>query len=201
MRQTLRMIAGAIALLSTLAACAPNRQELSGSTDGKAPIGKNLSVMLPPPADFGRPVEASQVLTMTGYGRTFALETRLSITRKNVSLVALDTMGRRAMTISWDGAKLAYEKADWVPSLIDPGAVLADVYLLYGQEKTLSERLAPLGCIVMDDKQSREITCGGKPLLSAQFGWQRSGRWNGNMHYGNRSWGYDVEVQSSDMKR
>lgn len=182
------------------AGCATQQSQTSTFSGGQTMIGRGLAVTLPPPSDFGRKVQASQLLTMSFQGRIITFEARLSITREHLSLVALDTMGRRAMAITWNGVSLTYEKAPWVPAAIDPWAVLADIFMLYGNASVMNAQLAPAGCELIEEPMSRLVRCNGKDILKAEFGWRKNKPWNGMLHYGNLSWGYDVEVQSSEIR-
>src|SRR5216684_7771968 len=78
--------------------------------DPNAPmIGPGQQLTLPRPADLGRSILATQLITAHGYGQTFVLEVNLSITPERVMLVGLDPMGRRAMTITWNGQNVSAE--------------------------------------------------------------------------------------------
>jgi hypothetical protein len=159
--------------------------------------GRDLA--LPLPTDFGRTVEAAQMLSAKFDGQTFALEGRISITPERLALVGVDGMGRRAMTATWDGRSLAMEAAPWLPSSVRPGSMLADIVVLYWPEAAVRKALAPAGCKLLATAKSREVRCGNDTVLTATYDWPAGAKWNGTLHYSNLAWGYEIEAQSKEI--
>src|SRR5215470_19852954 len=114
---------------------------------------------LPLPADFGRTVEAAQMLSARYDGQTFLFEGRISITPQRLVLVGVDAMGRRAMTATWDGRSLNIESAPWLPASVRPGSMLADIVILYWPEAAVRKALASAGCKLIATVKSREVRC------------------------------------------
>src|SRR5262249_36705455 len=155
---------------------------------------------LPRPADLGRRIVATQLITLRGYGKTFVLEVNLSVTPERVTLVGLDAIGRRAITIAWTDQNVSAETAPWVPEVLRPGSMLADIILIYWPEKAVRGAL-PVGGEVLQEARGRTIRVNGKDVLHVDYGWEAGARWNGTLRYANFAWGYDIEVQSSEVKR
>jgi len=74
-------------------------------------IGPGQRLNLPRAADLGRSILVTQLITVRGYGQTFVLEVNLSVTPERVTLVGLDAMGRRAITITWTDQNISAEAA------------------------------------------------------------------------------------------
>jgi hypothetical protein len=163
-------------------------------------IGPGQRLNLPRPADLGRKIVATQLITLRGYGKTFVLEVNLSVTPERVTLVGLDGMGRRAITITWTDQNVSAETAPWVPEVLRPGSMLADIILIYWPEKAVRGALS-VGGEVLQEARGRTIRVNGKDVLHVDYGWEAGARWNGTLRYANFAWGYDVEVQSSEVKR
>ena len=166
--------------------------------DPKAPlIAPGQRLTLPPPADLGRKILARQLITARAYGQTFVLEVNLSATPDRVMLVGLDSMGRRAMTISWNDREVTAETAPWVPDVLRPGSMLADIVVIYWPEAAVRKALPP-GGEVIEEEGGRTIRINGNNVLHVDYGWAPGAQWNGTLRYTNSAWGYEIEVQSSE---
>jgi len=154
---------------------------------------------LPRPADLGRTVEAVQMLSARYDSQTFVFEGRLSITPERFVLVGVDGMGRRAMTVTWDGRSLTIESAPWLPATIPPASMLADIVLLYWPEAAVHKALAPAGCTLLATAKSRKVRCGNDIVLIAKYDWPSGAKWDGTLQYSNLAWGYEIEAQSKEM--
>jgi hypothetical protein len=163
-------------------------------------IGPGQRLNVPRPADLGRRIVATQLITLRGYGQTFVLEVNLSITKERVTLVGLDGMGRRAVTITWTGQKVAAETAPWVPETFRPGSMLADIILIYWPEAVV-HRALPEGGALLQEAHGRTIQVNGKDVFRVDYGSAATAPWHGTLHYSNLAWGYEVDVQSSEIRR
>jgi len=164
-------------------------------------IGPGQRLNLPRPADLGRRIVTTQLITLRGYGQTVVLEVNLSITPERVTLVGLDGMGRRAVTITWTGQNVSAETAPWVPETLRPGSMLADIILIYWPEAAV-RRALPDGGALLQEAHGRTIQVNGKDVLRVDYGSAAGAApWNGTLHYSNLAWGYEVDVQSSEMRR
>jgi Protein of unknown function (DUF3261) len=170
------------------------------TTSADALIAPGRRIVLPQPAELGRVVDARQLVTLQVLGNTAAFETRLSVTATKLSLVCMDTLGRRAITIIWDGKTLDVEVAPWVPEAVKPGSLLADLVLIYWPEKAARAAIAGVGGDVVVSGRSRTIRIDGSDVLKADYGWPAGAPWNGTLRYTNTAWGYTVDVQSVELK-
>jgi hypothetical protein len=78
--------------------------------------------------------------------------------------------------------------------------MLADIILIYWPEATVRGAL-PVGGELLQEARGRTIRVNGKDVLRVDYGWAAGARWNGRLRYSNFAWGYEVEVQSSEMGR
>lgn len=173
----------AAALALVLAACSSAPPPV---TDGVA-IARDVALVLPSPADLGRPVEAMQMVTARRGDETHVFEARLSVDGQRLLLVGTDSLGRRAMTIEWRAGHVAVDKAPWVPDALRPENILADIVLLYWPEPVLARSLR--GAAVRGDAAGRAI---GDAI---RISWGAD-PWNGQSHLANDSFGYELDVQS-----
>ncbi len=188
---------GWIALVLWLGACAA--MPGAGTTDARAPLlAPGEALALPRPADLGRRVEAAQLITASRDGQTFVFEGRLSITPERFLLAGVDSLGRRAMTVTWTDAGLEVETAPWLPPALRPGSMLADIVVLYWPEAAVQRALAPTGGTLTADAHQRTVRIGGKDVLRAEHSWAEGKPWTGTLRYANLAWGYEIEVQSTE---
>ncbi len=188
---------GWIALVLWLGAC--TAMPGGGSTDVHAPLLAPGEVLaLPRPADLGRRVEAAQLITASRDGQTFVFEGRLSITPERFLLAGVDSLGRRAMTVTWTDAGLEVETAPWLPPALRPGSMLADIVVLYWPEAAVQRALSPTGGTLTADAHQRTVRIGGKDVLRAERSWAEGKPWTGTLRYANLAWGYEIEVQSTE---
>jgi hypothetical protein len=194
-------------LLATLAGCS---QASTGPLEKLTPpdtkanvalIGPGRSFALPSPADLGRSVETIQMLVVRYDGQTFAFEGRLSITPDSLILVGLDGMGRRAITVTWNGRDTVMETAPWLPATFRPTGILSDIVVLYWPEAIVRRALATAGCDLVAMAKTRRVRCGNDEVLRARYDWPAGGKWVGTLHYSNLAWGYEVEVQSQELAK
>ena len=187
-------------LLMLLAGCAAILPPSEPKDANAQLIGPGQRLTLPRPADLGRSILATQLITARAYGQTFVLEVNLSATPERVMLVGLDSMGRRAMTITWNDREVTAESAPWMPDVLRPGSMLADIVLIYWPEAAVRKALPP-GSEVLQEARGRTIRIDGNDVLRVDYGWAAGARWNGTLRYANLAWGYEIEVQSSETRR
>jgi hypothetical protein len=192
-------------LLATLAGCgqastAPLSELAAPAAKANAGlIGPGRSFELPSPADLGRSIEAVQLLAVRYDGQIFAFEGRLRITPESLMLVGLDGMGRRAMTLTWDGRDMVVETAPWLPTTFRPTGMLSDIVVLYWPEAIVRKALATAGCDLVETTKTRRVRCGNDEVLRARYEWPAGGKWVGTLRYSNLAWGYEIEVQSQEL--
>ena len=84
--------------------------------------------------------------------------------------------------------------------LFRPGSMLADFILVYWPEAAVRAAL-PVGGELLQEARSRTIRVDGKDVLRVDYGWAAGAPWNGTLRYSNVAWGYEIEVQSSELRR
>ncbi len=163
-------------------------------------LAPDHKIILPPPATYGAPIKVRQLVTIEYGGKAMSLEALLSIQPSAVNLVALDPLGRRALTLNWDGARLEVEKAPFVPDSVRPDCLLADLIAVYWPAPLVRRALEASGAKVEDHGHHRIITADGSELLKADYAWTSKSGLVGTMKYENLSWGYTVSVKSVEVK-
>jgi hypothetical protein len=157
-------------------------------------VAPGLELALPGPAELGRSVEAAQMVTARHGGDVFTFEGRLSASPAGLLLVGTDSMGRRALTIEWDGRTLTVERAAWLPDSVRPENVLADIMLLYWPEAALRQGLAGSGASLAAGHNGRSVRKDGAEVITVSYD---GDPWTGLAHLRNLAWDYDIEVRSA----
>lgn len=177
-----------------LSGCAARTGELPA---GVVRIAPTVSLIMPRPGDLARTLEAVQLVTARYGEQVFVFEGHVSATPERFLLVSLDSVGRKAMTITWTDAGIAYEAAPWVPEQLRPENILADIVILYWPETSV--RRALVGGTLRVEPNRRSVVADGTYVIRADFQPTRLGEpWSGTVHYENVAWGYALDVQSQE---
>lgn len=187
-----------VTLLAVIAAgCARERAD----PETQPQIAPDHILSLPQPGDLGRSVEAAQLITVRRGNETQVFEGHISVTPERLLLVGVDGMGRRAMTLTWEkSGKVSGETASWLPAAMSPGPMLADLVVLYWPEAVVRRALAGAGATLVSRNGSRSVMVNGVETLHADYRDSAQPTWSGQLHYRNNAWGYDIEVQSVELK-
>ncbi len=160
-------------------------------------IAPDLTLTMPDPADLGRSVEVTQLVTAHYDRQNFTFEGHINATPERFLLVGLDLMGRKIITIDWTKDKITYEKASWVPPQLRPENILADMVLLYWPAASVRHALAASFGKLVTDSNSRTIMINNKKVWHADYQPAFKGDpWSGRLHYRNLAWNYEFDVQS-----
>jgi hypothetical protein len=91
-----------------LQACAPTMANLPGVPADTAMIAPHVLYKVPAPDALQASVAAQQMIVARYRGQSFSFEAQIAITPEKLDLAAVDGLGRRALTIGWDGRDLRY---------------------------------------------------------------------------------------------
>ncbi|TXH37791.1 MAG: DUF3261 domain-containing protein [Rhodospirillaceae bacterium] len=193
----MRLLKTWLALVVILGGCSTT----ASRDDTSAFLAPHLRLDLPRPAEMGRSIEAVQMLTAHHDGKTYAFEAHLSITPERVLLVGVDGMGQRIMTVTWRDSSVTVESSPHLPKEFQPGAMLADIAVLYWPETLMRKTLAAAGATLTVDEKSRSVTADGKEILHADYRSGSAQPWTGGLQYRNLAWGYDIDVETIQVQQ
>jgi len=191
--------AAVLAVLTlALAACSGGPDERLAAPVRIAP---DLMVTLPQPGELGRDVEASQLLTARYGEQAFTFEARLSATADRFLMVGIDPMGRELLRITWTSTGVDSVAAPWLPSTLRAENMLADIVLLYWPEEIVRRTVAASGGVLVSGPHSRQIWVGGREVMRADYRpADGANLWSGRLSYRNLAWGYELDIQSSEVR-
>jgi len=157
-------------------------------------VAPGVLLELPSPAAFGRRADLVQLVTARHGTEVFVFEGRLSVTPDRLVLAGTDLLGRRAMTIDWDGARMDVERAPWLPETLPPENVLADIVLLFWPEEAVRRGLD--GGELAVSPTSRSIRRGSEEVIAITYD---GDPWTGTARLANRPRNYTIEVRSQAL--
>jgi hypothetical protein len=143
---------------------------------------------------FGMPASISQTIVAHFKTQSYVFDVELQITGTELDFVALDGLGRRALTATWTGSTLNYTAADWLPKFVRPADILSDIAMAYGSEAPLAAALRKDGAILTDTATGRQIADGGRDLVVIDFGAGEG--WDRPATLKNLALDYEIRIQS-----
>ncbi len=188
----------ALCCAALLSACAASQPSQEPVVDGVVRVAPHLSLVLPKPSSLGRTLEATQLVTAHYGDQTYVFEGHISASGNTLVLLGLDTLGRRAMTLTWSDNGLKTETAPWLPNQLRPENMLADIVMLYWPDDQVNAALAPSGGRLVANKRSRAIFDRDGEVMHADY--SSDDPWNGSLSYRNLAWGYGLDVQSVETR-
>ena len=135
-------------------------------------------------------------------GDTVVFEAHLSVTPERALLVGVDATGQRLMTVTWRGGDITVERSPFLPQAVRPGAMLADLVVLYWPADVVRQALKSSGASLAVDAGSRIVSQRGKPVLQATYRGSALDPWSdAGLHYRNLAWGYDIDVETLQVSK
>ena len=164
--------------------------------DNEALIAPKTLIAVPPPEADGT-VTVAQSIVARFRDHTFAFDAQIEMTPGRFDLVALDSLGRRALTVHWRSDGMDFDAAPWLPSVVRPADILADIAIVYGPEKGVAQSVARAGATLTETDTTRTISSAGGDLMIVDYG---SGEgWNRSAKLRNLAFGYEIDIQSAEV--
>jgi hypothetical protein len=129
-----------LAFCLTLISCAQPQAQNLGQSELSATKNALPPLPLLAPSSASIPFSASQVLTIQRDGQSHQVESLLEWDNERIDIAILK-LGRRAITIGYDGNQLDIQKDSFVPDDISGEQILRDIQLVYWPAKALRSQL------------------------------------------------------------
>ena len=161
-------------------------------------VAPGVTVTLPVSPSPGRSLEVAQLVTAHYQDRTFSFEGHIAISPERLLLVGLDTLGRRALTVTWTADGVTVDAASWLPDTLRPGNMLADIVMTYWPEAVVRAALtgASLETARNGERVIRHVD--GTAVIRIDYGKPWNGVWSGRYHLRNLAWGYALDIRSEE---
>lgn len=164
--------------------------------DAGASLAPGLRFATPAPRDLGAAVQVVQMITARYRGETYVFETQLSISPDHLTMVGLDPLGRRAMTLTSTEAGVTAQTASWLPVFIKPTNILADMAVVYWPTESVRRGLAGSAAELRADARQRTITLDGREIIRVDYEELHGPSWSGAVRYRNSALGYELMLRS-----
>jgi hypothetical protein len=180
-----------------LAGCSSANPREGGepTAQDEALIAPNIRLRIPTPQALNQTAMITQSVVAHYRDATYSFEANIDLTPDSLQLIAIDGMGRRALTISWTGDNLRYQPAPWLPASLRLSNILADMTITYWPDSALRAALA--AATISTTSQRRTVSANGTDIVIVEYG---SGTgWNRSAHFRNLAFGYSLEIQSAQI--
>lgn len=182
-----------VAVLGILSGCvAPLADD---QTD--AMIARDVHFRVPAPETLGYSVSAAQLVTAQYGDKSFVFQAQLVVTPDKLTMVGLDSLGRRALTITSTAGKVEVDAAPWLPKDIRTANILADIALVYWPDRAVQDGLASSHAVVRTNARDRSITVNGGEIIHIDYDADPRRSWPASAHYRNLAFKYNLDLQSS----
>jgi Protein of unknown function (DUF3261) len=167
------------------------------AADDQAVIAPNFTCVLPPPGAAGGNINVAQSIVAHFRGQTFFFEAQIQATQKEFDLVALDSLGRRAMSVKWRDGHMDSTRADWLPLDVRPADILADVAIVYWPKDAIARGLAACGAELKTTANGREVMIRSLSVITVSY--ESGDGWNRAAHLRNPAFGFDIDIRSAEI--
>jgi hypothetical protein len=162
-------------------------------------VAPGISFRTPSPAELGYSVRVAQLITARYGDEAYVFEAELSVSPESLTLICIDSFGRRALTIVWQGGRITTDAASWLPTALRAQNILADIALVYWPDAAVRRGFDETAVTVSREGQRRAIAVEGKDVISISYGPVEDGRWPSMARYSNKGFGYELVLRSAVM--
>ena len=156
-------------------------------------------MVLPPPSDLGRDVRMDHLVTARYGERIVSFEGHIEVTGGRFQMAVIDPLGRKALTVDWTGDDIAYSAAPWIPDVLQPQNILADLVLIYWPPDVLRRALAPAHAGLEATPGHRAVVRDGAEIIRIDFFPQDGGvSARARVSYRNLAFGYSLDIRAAE---
>ncbi|MGH7839723.1 MAG: DUF3261 domain-containing protein [Candidatus Binataceae bacterium] len=188
---TLRLLL--IVLAASLPACASH----NAASRTSVTIAPGLEFAIPSGRELGYPVEATQLITAHYHDQVQVFQAYVSVSPEQISLIALDPLGGRALTVTATDDAIRTETAAIVPAALRPGNILADLVIVYWPAPAVRRALDATSASLDDDQSGRSISFDGREVVHVSYEGPHQSVWTKRAHLRNIAYGYELDLQSA----
>ncbi len=165
--------------------------------DNETMLTQGVACAMPPPNLGQRNVNAAQTIVAHFHGQTFSFEAQIQQTPDEFDLVALDSLGRRAMSVKWHGGLMDYTRADWLPAAVRPADMLGDIAIVFWPTDTVGPALTACGATLAATANERVVKIRNRAVIDVMY--EDGEGWNRKAHLRNLAFGLSIDIQSAEI--
>jgi hypothetical protein len=174
-------------------ACAAQYAVIPGSTT----IAPGLELAVPTGRELGYSVEATQLIAAHFRGQVQVFQVYVNVSPAEITVIALDPFGGRALTVTATDDAIHTEKSPIVPAALRSGNILADLAIVYWPTPALRRGFAGTSASVYNDEEERIISVDGREIVHVTYESPHEKSWTKVAHLHNVAYGYDLDLQST----
>ncbi|HLW70758.1 MAG TPA: DUF3261 domain-containing protein [Candidatus Binataceae bacterium] len=182
-----------IVLTISLAACATHKP----ASRTNVTIAPGLEFAMPTGRELGYSVEATQLITAHFHDQVQVFQAYVSVSPEKITMIALDPLGGRALTITATDEALTFAAAPTAPAALRPGNILADLAIVYWPAPAVRRALAGSSASLDDDQSGRTIILDGRVVVQVTYEAPHENTWTKLAHLHNLEYGYELDLQSA----
>lgn len=147
------------------------------------------------PAALGGAHAASQTLGVA-YGDTdLSLQCALQADAGAVTLIAVGPLGRRALTLNYDGRALRAEASPYVPAKFPPAQILSDLQFVLWPTAAWQAALAGSDWQMLEPSPGlRRLRYRGRLVAEVHYADGHGDGWQGRAWLSNLAYGYTLDI-------
>ncbi len=92
------------------------------------------------------------------------------------------------------------ERAEWLPDGVNPGNVLADIVFSHWPAPELKAELENQGYALRERAGTRDILFDGRSVVHISYDTVAGDVWNGRLSLANRILGYEIDIDSREIR-
>ncbi len=151
-------------------------------------------MVLPRPSDLGRDVRMDHLVTARYGERVVSFEGHIEVTGGDFRMAVIDPLGRKALTVDWNGDDIVYSLAPGIPETLQPQNILADLVLIYWPPEVLRRALAPAHAGFETTAGHRAVVRNGIEIIRADF--SPGDTTPARVSYRNLALGYSLDIRA-----
>lgn len=103
------------------------------------------------------------------------------------------------MTIRWDDTGITVDSAPWLPDALKPHNLLLDIVLTYWPEKIVRASIEGSGVTLEASGKQRRLFADGREIVRIDYLPSQRLALSGRVSYRNFAWGYELDIQSTEV--
>jgi hypothetical protein len=165
--------------------------------DNETLLAQGITCAMPPPV--GVNVNAAQTIVAHFRGQSFSFEAQIQSTPDEFDLVALDNLGRRAMSVKWRGGHMDYTRADWLPAAVRPADMIGDIAIVFWPDDIVGPALKACGASLTTTETGRVVKIRNRAVVDVRY--ENGEGWNRTAHLRNLAFGLSIDIQSAEIAK
>jgi hypothetical protein len=150
------------------------------------------------PAVLGEVRSASQTLDVAYADRNLSLQCALQVDGQTLTLIAIGPLGRRALTLHYDGKEIAAQSDGEVPRQFTPERMLADLELMLWPVSAWQEKFIGSDWQLSEPRPGvRRLRWRGRLVAEVHYETPEADGWSGVVSLANLAYGYTLDLRTS----